>query len=106
MKDEITFLGLTPFFALAGALATAIAWQVFALTLSGLVPDQLEVLCCLIAGLTGPLAAWALLWLATRGRLSPLARAYRRAASVGFGLVVAAEVGFYIPLGFFAVAFH
>ena len=106
MKNEITILGLAPLCGLAGAAATAVAWQVFALTLLDVVPDRLAVLSCLIAGLAGPMVLWAFLWLVTRGRRSPLARAWRRAAAVGLGLVVAAELGFYIPLGFFAIAFH
>jgi hypothetical protein len=42
----------------------------------------------------------------TRHQRTLFASALRRAASVGLGLVLAAEVGFYIPLGFFAIAFH
>jgi len=42
----------------------------------------------------------------TRGQRTLFASALRRAASAGLGLVLAAELGFYIPLGFFAIAFH
>jgi hypothetical protein len=106
MHDELKFLGLAPLFGAIGALATAAAWQVFAITLLDLVPAQLAVLSCLVAGLTGPLAVWVTVWIATRRRRTLFASALRHAASVGLGLVLAAELGFYIPLGFFAIAFH
>jgi predicted membrane-bound spermidine synthase len=104
--DEFKFLGLAPLFGVFGALATAAAWQIFAFTLLDQVPAQLEVLSCLVAGLVGPLVVWLAVWIATRRRRSSLAFSLRRSASVGLGLVLAAELGFYIPLGFFAIAFH
>ncbi len=106
MKNELTFLGLTPLFGAVGALATAAVWQVLAVILIDIVPPQLTVLSLLTAGLAGPLIVWGLLLAATRGNRTTLAGTFRRAASVGLGLVVAAELGFYIPLGFFAIAFH
>ena len=106
MNDEFRFFGLAPLFGVAGALATAAAWQVFAITLLDLVPAQLAVLSCLVAGLAGPLLIWLSVWFATRRRQTLIAAATRRSASVGLGLVLAAELGFYIPLGFFAIAFH
>jgi len=105
MNEDFKFFGLTPLFGVVGALATAAAWQVFAMTLLDLVPAQLAVLSCLVAGLAGPLAVWMAVLVATR-RSGLFASATRRAASVGLGLVLAAELGFYIPLGFFAIAFH
>jgi len=106
MNDEFRFLGMAPLFGAVGALATATAWHIFAITLLDLVPAQLAVLSCLVAGLAGPLAVWAAVWISTRHRRTLFASAVRRAASVGLGLVLAAELGFYIPLGFFAIAFH
>lgn len=106
MNDELRFLGLTPLFGVIGALATAAAWHVFAVTLLNLVPAQLAVLSCLVAGLAGPVAVWATVWIMTRRRRTLFASAVQRAASVGLGIVLAAELGFYIPLGFFAIAFH
>jgi hypothetical protein len=97
---------MAPLFGIAGALATAAAWHVFALTVLDLVPAQLAVLLCLVAGLTGPLVVWLAVWFATRNRPTLFASSMRRSASVGLGLVMAAELGFYIPLGFFAIAFH
>lgn len=106
MNDDFRFFGLAPIFGAVGALTTAAAWHLFAITLLDLVPAQLAVLSCLVAGLAGPLLVWLAVLLATRRRQSLLASALRRAASVGLGLVLAAELGFYIPLGFFAIAFH
>jgi hypothetical protein len=105
MNHEFSFFGMAPLFGVAGALATAAVWHVFALTLLDLVPAQLAVLSCLVAGLAGPLVVWLAVWSATRSRRTLFASALRRAASVGLGLVLAAELGFYIPLGFFAIAF-
>ena len=106
MQDELKFLGLTPLFGLAGALATATAWQVFAITLLPFVQPRLAVLSCLVAGLAGPVAVWVFMMFVTRSRRTPFGVALRRSSSLGLGLVVAAELGFYIPLGFFAIAFH
>ena len=106
MHDELKFLGLAPLFGAIGALATAAAWQVFAITLLDLIPAQFAVLSCLIAGLAGPLVVWLAVWFATRRRQNLFVSAVRRAASVGLGLVLAAEFGFYIPLGFIAIAFQ
>lgn len=105
MNDEFRFFGLAPLFGVAGALATAAAWHIFAITLLDLVPTRYAVLSCLIAGLAGPLFVWLSVWFATRRRQTLFASVMRRAASVGLGLVLAAELGFYIPLGFFAIAF-
>jgi hypothetical protein len=105
MKDELKLLGMVPIFGATGALATAAAWQVFAITLMDLVPARLVVLSCLVTGLAGPLIVWGIVWLATRSQRTPLDVALRRSAFVGLGLVFAAELGFYIPLGFFAIAF-
>jgi hypothetical protein len=106
MNEDFKFFGLTPLFGAVGALATAAAWHIFAFTLLDLVPAQLAVLSCLVAGLAGPLLVWVTVWIMTRRRGTLFASALRRAASVGLGLVLAAELGFYIPLGFFAIAFH
>jgi hypothetical protein len=106
VHDELKFLGLAPLFGAIGALATAAAWHVFAITILDLVPARLAVLSCLGAGLAGPLVVWMAVLFVIRRQRSPLASALRRAAAVGLGLVVAAELGFYIPLGFFAIAFH
>ncbi|MCG6950050.1 MAG: hypothetical protein LJE93_14155 [Acidobacteria bacterium] len=106
MHDELKFLGLTPLFGICGAAATALAWQIFAFTMLDAVPAQLAVLSCMIAGLGGPAAVWFLVWIGTRRRNDRSYSAVRQSASVGLGLVFATEVGFYIPLGFFAIAFH
>jgi len=105
MKDELKFLGMVPIFGATGALSTAAAWQVFAITLMDLVPARLAVLSCLVAGLAGPLIIWGVVWMATRSARTPLEVGLRRSAFVGLGLVFAAELGFYVPLGFFAIAF-
>lgn len=105
MKDELKLLGMVPIFGATGALATAAAWQVFAITLMDLVPAKLAVLSCLVAGLAGPIIVWGMVWLATRNLRTPFEVGLRRSAFVGLGLVFAAELGFYIPLGFFAIAF-
>ena len=105
MKDELKLLGMVPIFGATGALATAATWQVFAITLMDLVPAKLAVLFCLVAGLAGPVIVWVLVWFATRSSRTPLEVGLRRSAFVGLGLVFAAELGFYIPLGFFAIAF-
>ena len=106
MKDDMIFFGLAPLFGAVGAIATAAVWQLFSITLIDTVPQHLVVLSFLAAGLAGPLIVWGSLMTATRGRQPALARTLRRAASVGLGLVIAAELGFYIPLGFLAIAFH
>lgn len=105
MNDDFRFVALAPLFGVVGALATAAAWHVFAFTLLDLFPAQFAVLACLVAGLAGPLVVWVAVWIATRQRRTLATSALRRAASVGLGLVLAAEIGFYIPLGFFAIAF-
>ena len=105
MHDELRFFGLAPLFGVLGALATAGAWHLFAATLLDSVPSHLAVLACLVAGLSGPVVVWAAVWIGTRRRQSFAVTALPRSASVGLGLVFAAELGFYIPLGFFAVAF-
>jgi hypothetical protein len=48
---------------------------------------------------------WLAVFRATRNRTTENMAAVRRAASVGLGLVLAAQLGFYVPLGFFAIAF-
>ena len=106
MYDELRFLGLAPLFGILGALSTAIAWQLFAVTMIDLVPGRLEVLACLVAGLLGPVVVWLTVSLMTRIRARQVSSVVRRSASVGLGLVLAAQLGFYIPLGFFAIAFH
>jgi hypothetical protein len=105
MHDELKFFGLAPLFGVLGALATAGGWHLFAITLLDQVPNHLAVLACLVAGLGGPVLVWAAVWIATRRRRGFAVSALRRSASVGLGLVLAAELGFYIPLGFFAIAF-
>lgn len=106
MHGELKFLSLAPLFAAIGALATAAVWHIFAITFLHFVPDQLAVLSCLVAGLAGPVAVWAMVWISTRRQKTHLASGLRRAASIGLGLVLAAELGFYVPLGFFAIAFR
>lgn len=106
MNDDFRFFGMAPLFGAIGALSTAAAWHVFAFTLIDLVPAQLAVLSCLMAGLIGPVLVWVTVWIVTRRRRTLFVSALRRAATVGLGLVLAAELGFYIPLGFFAIAFH
>ena len=105
MKDQLNLFFLCPLFGALGAVATAIAWQFFALTALHLVPARMAVLSCLVAGLVGPAVVLAALWIVTRGRTTALTGALRRSASLGLGLVLVAEVGFYIPLGFLSVAF-
>jgi hypothetical protein len=106
MNEDFKFFGLTPLFGVVGALATAAGWHLFAFTMLDLVPAQLAVLSCLVAGLAGPMVVWITVAAVTRRQRTLFASALRRAASVGLGLVLAAELGFYIPLGFFAIAFH
>jgi hypothetical protein len=106
VHDELKFLGLAPLFGILGGLATAAAWRVFAITLMDVVPQQLAVLSCLVAGLGGPAIVWMAVWVLTRPQPTLDGSAVRRSASVGIGLVIAAELGFYIPLGFFAIAFQ
>jgi hypothetical protein len=105
MHDELKFFGLAPLFGVLGGLATAAAWQLFAVTILDLVPSHLTVLACLVAGLGGPVVVWLAVWIAIHNRQTPIATAIGRSASVGLGLVLAAEIGFYIPLGFFAIAY-
>ena len=106
MHDELKFAGLAPLFGMFGALATAFAWEVFAVAFLDVVPAHLAVLSCLVAGLGGPALLWIAVWVLTRRRPTLSASVVRRSASVGLGLVVAAELSFYIPLGFFAIAFQ
>ena len=106
MHNELRFLGLAPVFGAVGAMATAAAWHLWAILFLEMVPAQLAVLACLAAGLAGPATVWLMVWIVTRPGLTTTALAVRRAASLGLGLVLAAELGFYIPLGFFAIAFH
>lgn len=106
MHEELKFLSLAPLFAAIGALATAAVWHVFAITLLHLVPEPLAVLSCLVAGLAGPVGVWAAVCISTRSQKTLFVSGLRRAASAGLGLVLAAELGFYIPLGFFAIAFQ
>ena len=91
MNDDLKFFVLAPLFAVFGALATAAAWQLFAATLLGLVPPQLAVLACLVAGLGGPILVWAAVWIVTRRRHAPRVSVLRRSASVGLGLVLAVD---------------
>jgi hypothetical protein len=105
MHQELRYLGLAPLFGAVGALATVAAWHLFAAMLLGLVPAKSALLWCLISGLAGPLVVLLAVWVATRPGRTAIASAMRRSASLGLGLVLAAEVGFYVPLGFFAIAF-
>lgn len=106
MYDELKFFGLAPLFGVVGALATAVTWQLFAIMMLDVIPDRLEVLSCLVVGLFGPIIVWLTVWTMTRIRAHESSAVVRRSASVGLGLVLAAQLGFYIPLGFFAIAFH
>jgi hypothetical protein len=105
MKYEIGFFGLAPLFGVLGAVATAAVWQIHAITLMNLVPARLGALSCVLVGLLGPMIVWLAVFRATRNRTTENMAAVRRAASVGLGLVLAAQLGFYVPLGFFAIAF-
>jgi hypothetical protein len=106
MKYELKIFGLVPLFAIAGALSTAVMWRIFAATLMEFVPGDLAVLACVVFGLIGPLAVWAAVLLATRNQRAPGLRAIRQPAAIGIGIVFATEIGFYVPLGFFAIAFQ
>lgn len=101
MREDLRLLGLASIFGVAGAAATAAMWQVFAFTLMELTPPPYAVLGCGVSGLVGPLAVGAVVWIATRS--TPM---LRWPAGVGLGMVLAAELAFYLPLGFMAVAFH
>jgi predicted membrane-bound spermidine synthase len=106
MYDDLKFFGLAPLFGLLGALSTALAWRLFAVAMLDVVPDRLQVLSCLVVGLVGPTVVWITVWITTRIRARESSSVVRNSASVGLGLVLAAQLGFYIPLGFFAIAFH
>lgn len=106
MKNELKLFGLVPLFATAGALSTAAMWRIFDMTLTELVPGELTVLACVVFGLLGPLLVWATVLLATRSERKPSLREIRQPAAIGIGIVFATELGFYVPLGFFAIAFH
>lgn len=106
MREELKDFALVPVFGLVGAMATAIAWRGFAATLLELVPAPYTVLACFAAGLVGPPLVWALVWLATRTSRHPALRALRPPALVGLSLVLATELAFYLPLGFFAIAMY
>jgi hypothetical protein len=105
MDDELKFFGLAPLFGILGALSTVVAWQLFAVVLIDAVPDRLQVLACLAVGLVGPMVVWLTVWTMSLIRAQEFPSVVRRSAAVGLGLVLAAELGFYIPLGFFAIAF-
>jgi hypothetical protein len=105
MRDEFKFLSLVPLFAAVGGFATVAAWHLYAVLFFEVIPNQLTVLACLVAGLAGPAIVLSVVLVATRAGKSATTWAVRRSASVGLGLVLAAELGFYIPLGFFAIAF-
>jgi len=81
-------------------------WRIFAVTLMDLVPGQFAVLACVLAGLACPVVVWVMVLLATRSQRRPGLREIRRSATIGVGFVFATELGFYLPLGFFAIAFH
>ena len=106
MNDDFKFFGLAPLFGILGALSTVVAWQLFAALMIDAVPDRLAVLSCLVVGLLGPVVVWCTVWIMTRIRAKDFSSVVRRSASVGLGLVLAAQLGFYVPLGFFAIAFH
>lgn len=106
MKDELKLLALVPLFGAVGALSTAVMWQLFAIIPMDFVPEKLTVLACVEFGLIGPLVVWATVHLATRSQQKPGLRALRRPAAFGIGIVFATELGFYLPLGFFAIAFQ
>jgi len=106
MKDELKLFGLVPLFAVAAALSTAAMWQIYAMTLIEVIPGDRAVLACVVFGLIGPPIVWAAVLLATRSQRKPGLRELRRPAAIGIGIVLATEIGFYVPLGFFAIAFH
>jgi hypothetical protein len=106
MKDELKMFGLVPLFGILGAISTVVMWRVFAITLMDVVPGQLAVLACVVVGLTGPLLLWAMVLLMTGNNREPRLRSFRSPATIGIGLVLATELGFYVPLGFFAIAFQ
>mgnify|MGYP001824906842 CR=1 FL=1 len=106
MKEEIKLLGLTPLFGLTGAIATALVWHLYAATIIAFVPQQLTLLACFAAGLVGPPIVWAGLWLATRPARRSVWDGLRGPAATGLGLVFATQLAFYIPIGFFTLAFH
>lgn len=106
MNDDLKFFALAPLFGILGALSTAVAWQLFAVLMIHVVPDRLQVLSCLMVGLLGPVVVWLTVRIMTRIRRREFSVVVGQSASVGLGLVLAAQLGFYIPLGFFAIAFH
>jgi hypothetical protein len=106
MHNEFRFLGLAPLFGAVGAMATVAAWHVYAILFLELVPAHLAILWCFLAGLAGPALVWLVVLIATRPGRRTIESTVRRPASVGLGLVIAAELGFYVPLGFIAIAFH
>lgn len=101
MNGNVKLLCLATVFGTLGAAATAAMWRLYDLTLMQNTPPAYSVLACVVVGLLGPLAVGALVWLVTQE-----ARRYRWPAVVGLGIVLAAEVAFYVPIGFIAVAFH
>lgn len=100
MKNDLKLLALVPVFGAAGAAATALMWQIYAITLMRSTPPSYAVLGCALAGLFGPVFVGAAIW--TAGRR---AHFVRWPAGVGLGTVLATELAFYIPLGFMAAAF-
>ena len=105
MKYEIGFYGLAPLFGVLGAVATAAVWQIHAITLMGLVPAQFGALSCILVGLLGPMIVWLGVFRATRNRTTENVAAVRRAASVGLGLVLAAQAAGWAQATILGVAF-
>lgn len=100
MKTEFKLLALVPVFGAAGAAATALMWHIFSWTVMALTPPAYAVLGCVLSGLVGPIFVGITVWLASRE-----ARAFRAPAAVGLGIVLAAELALYVPLGFMVAAF-
>ena len=101
MNDELKMLALVPIFGVLGASATLVMWWAFDQTLTHYVPPAYATLACVMCGLMGPAAVAGWIWFVTHRD-----HVVRWPAGVGLGLVFAAELAFYLPLGFMAVAFH
>jgi hypothetical protein len=105
IMTELRQIGLMFVFGLTGAAATVLTWHVFAAIAMPMVRDDLVELACFSSGLAGPLAVLLVVWFVTRNRIAQARKALRWPAVAGLGVVVAAQLAFYIPLGFLCIAY-
>jgi len=100
--EQLRLTGWMTAFGALAVLATGVAWRVAAVTVVPHVDAAGAELAVFVVGLVGPILVVTASWLLAR----PFAAcdAVRAAAVAGVGVVIAAQLAFFVPLGMLCAA--